>query len=65
VIPVLARKQRVIALDLRGFGWSGATPRGYLKEELASDALAGGRVIELSAATLMPQQTFSARGVPD
>ena len=30
----------MIALDLRGFGWSEATPRGYLKEELASDVLA-------------------------
>lgn len=40
VIPVLARERRVIALDLRGFGWSQATPRGYLKEELASDVLA-------------------------
>jgi pimeloyl-ACP methyl ester carboxylesterase len=40
VIPVLAREHRVIALDMRGFGWSEATPRGYLKEELASDVLA-------------------------
>ena len=40
VIPALAGGRRVIALDLRGFGWSQATPRGYLKEELASDVLA-------------------------
>jgi pimeloyl-ACP methyl ester carboxylesterase len=40
VIPALAGERRVIALDLRGFGWSQATPRGYLKEELASDVLA-------------------------
>ena len=30
---------RVVALDLRGFGWSEATPRGYRKEELADDVV--------------------------
>jgi pimeloyl-ACP methyl ester carboxylesterase len=40
LMPALADRHRVIALDQRGFGWSEATPRGYEKEELASDALA-------------------------
>ena len=37
VMPLLAADFRVMALDLRGFGWSEATPRGYRKDELADD----------------------------
>ncbi|MGV1049320.1 MAG: alpha/beta fold hydrolase [Solirubrobacterales bacterium] len=40
LMPALADRHRVIALDQRGFGWSQATRRGYEKEELASDVLA-------------------------
>jgi pimeloyl-ACP methyl ester carboxylesterase len=40
VIPTLAERFRVIAPDLRGFGWSEAPARGYDKEQLASDMLA-------------------------
>jgi pimeloyl-ACP methyl ester carboxylesterase len=40
VIPELAKKHRVFAPDLRGFGWSDAPARGYEKEELATDVLA-------------------------
>lgn len=40
LMPALADRHRVIALDLRGFGESEAPPRGYEKEELASDVLA-------------------------
>ncbi len=36
----LAERHRVLALDLRGFGWSDAPPRGYAKEEMATDVLA-------------------------
>ncbi len=39
VIPRLREDHRVVALDLRGFGWSEATPRGYRKEELAEDVV--------------------------
>jgi pimeloyl-ACP methyl ester carboxylesterase len=39
-IPVLARDYRVIAPDLRGFGWSDAPPAGYEKENMATDVLA-------------------------
>jgi pimeloyl-ACP methyl ester carboxylesterase len=35
-----ARGARVIAPDLRGFGWSEITPRGYRKASLALDVLA-------------------------
>jgi pimeloyl-ACP methyl ester carboxylesterase len=38
-IPVLARHYRVIAPDLRGFGWSDAPPQGYDKENMATDVL--------------------------
>jgi pimeloyl-ACP methyl ester carboxylesterase len=38
LMPLLSDSFRVLALDLRGFGWSEATPRGYRKEELAEDA---------------------------
>jgi pimeloyl-ACP methyl ester carboxylesterase len=40
VLPALATDHRVIAPDLRGFGWSDAPRKGYRKEELASDVLA-------------------------
>jgi pimeloyl-ACP methyl ester carboxylesterase len=40
LMPALADRYRVIALDLRGFGWSEAPEEGYEKEELASDVLA-------------------------
>lgn len=41
VIPALAADGfRVIAPDLRGFGWSEITPDGYDKEQFATDILA-------------------------
>lgn len=40
VIPALSGKHRVLAMDLRGFGWSDAPSGGYLKEDLAADVLA-------------------------
>ena len=40
LMPALADRHRVLALDLRGFGWSQAPRDGYEKEELASDVLA-------------------------
>lgn len=39
VIELLRDDARVIAIDLRGFGWSEATLRGYRKEELAQDVV--------------------------
>jgi pimeloyl-ACP methyl ester carboxylesterase len=40
VMPAMADRHRVLALDLRGFGWSEAPPDGYEKEEMATDVLA-------------------------
>jgi pimeloyl-ACP methyl ester carboxylesterase len=40
LMPALADRYRVIALDQRGFGWSEAPPRGYEKENLVDDTLA-------------------------
>jgi pimeloyl-ACP methyl ester carboxylesterase len=40
LMPALADRHRVIALDLRGFGWSEAPEDGYEKEDLADDVLA-------------------------
>ncbi len=41
LLPALAESgQRVLAIDLRGFGWSDAPRRGYEKERLADDVLA-------------------------
>jgi pimeloyl-ACP methyl ester carboxylesterase len=37
LMPLLADRYRVLAPDMRGFGWSEATRRGYRKEELADD----------------------------
>jgi pimeloyl-ACP methyl ester carboxylesterase len=39
VIPKLAENHRVIAPDLRGFGWTEAPAGGYEKEQLATDLL--------------------------
>lgn len=40
LLPALADRHRVLALDLRGFGWSDAPADGYEKESLADDVLA-------------------------
>lgn len=40
LMPALADRHRVLALDLRGFGGSDAPRRGYEKENMASDVLA-------------------------
>src|SRR5262249_61563179 len=40
LLPALADRRRVLALDLRGFGWSEAPADGYEKENLADDVLA-------------------------
>jgi pimeloyl-ACP methyl ester carboxylesterase len=40
LMPALADRYRVIALDLRGFGWSDAPPEGYEKENMADDVFA-------------------------
>ena len=40
LIPQLARQYRVLAPDLRGFGWSGAPPGSYAKRTFAADVLA-------------------------
>jgi pimeloyl-ACP methyl ester carboxylesterase len=40
LMPALADRHRVLAMDLRGFGWSDAPRDGYEKESLASDVLA-------------------------
>ncbi|MGC1851808.1 MAG: alpha/beta hydrolase [Solirubrobacterales bacterium] len=40
LLPALSDRHRVLALDLRGFGWSEAPRRGYEKENLADDVLA-------------------------
>lgn len=39
LMPLLADGHRVLAMDLRGFGWSEATPGGYRKDELAEDVV--------------------------
>jgi pimeloyl-ACP methyl ester carboxylesterase len=40
LMPALSDRHRVLALDLRGFGWSEAPQGGYRKEEMADDVLA-------------------------
>ncbi len=40
LMPALAGEHRVLALDLRGFGWSDAPARGYEKENMADDVFA-------------------------
>jgi pimeloyl-ACP methyl ester carboxylesterase len=40
VIPTLSGRFRVMAVDLRGWGWSDAPPGAYAKQELADDIVA-------------------------
>jgi pimeloyl-ACP methyl ester carboxylesterase len=40
LIPALAERYRVIAPDLRGFGWSDAPPGAYAKSTFAADVIA-------------------------
>ncbi|HEX7058732.1 MAG TPA: alpha/beta hydrolase [Solirubrobacterales bacterium] len=40
LMPALADRHRVLAMDLRGFGWSDAPRSGYEKENLVDDVLA-------------------------
>lgn len=40
VIPLVSGRYRVIAPDLRGFGWTDAPAGGYRKERMAADVLA-------------------------
>ena len=40
VIPTLAERYRVLAVDLRGWGWSDAPPGAYDKQTFADDLLA-------------------------
>ena len=52
VIPLLESRFRIIAPDLRGFGWSDAPDSSYAKQELADDVLALLDALELDAVRL-------------
>jgi len=52
LIPPLAERYRVIAPDLRGFGWSDAPRGGYEKAQLAADAIALLDVLEIEQVRL-------------
>jgi pimeloyl-ACP methyl ester carboxylesterase len=47
LIPSLSEHYRVICPDLRGFGWSEAPSRSYLKADLADDVVAMADALEL------------------
>jgi pimeloyl-ACP methyl ester carboxylesterase len=53
LMPALADRYRVIALDQRGFGWSEAPSGGYEKENLADDVLAILDAIEIERVKLV------------
>ena len=53
LMPRLADRFRVLALDLRGFGWSEATERGYRKDELAEDVVGVLDALEIDRAHLV------------
>lgn len=48
--PVLARQYRVVRMDLRGHGLSGATPGDYSMASLAADAVAALDSLDIEAA---------------
>lgn len=47
LIPPLSERYRVVCPDLRGFGWSEAPSRSYLKADLADDVVALADALEL------------------
>jgi pimeloyl-ACP methyl ester carboxylesterase len=53
VIPLLADRHRVIAVDLRGQGWTDAPAGGYEKDVLASDVLALLDALEIDSVRLI------------
>ncbi|WP_405017480.1 alpha/beta fold hydrolase [Kitasatospora sp. NBC_00070] len=52
LVPLLAADHRLICLDLRGFGWSEQTARGYDTDALAADVLAVLDALGLDRVTL-------------
>lgn len=52
VIPLLSDRFHVVALDLRGFGWSDAPRSTYAKEELAGDVVAALDTLDLGPVRL-------------
>jgi pimeloyl-ACP methyl ester carboxylesterase len=53
LMPLLSEDHRVIAMDLRGFGWSEATRGGYRKAELAEDVAGVLDALEIDRAALV------------
>jgi pimeloyl-ACP methyl ester carboxylesterase len=53
VIPILARTHRVLAPDLRGFGWSDAPPSGYDKRTMATDIVTLLDALEIERCSLV------------
>jgi len=53
LMPSLADRHRVLALDLRGFGSSDAPRRGYEKEQMANDVLAAMDTLGIERAKLV------------
>jgi len=49
----LAERHRVVAVDLRGFGWTDAPPGGYEKEALVTDVLAVLDALEIERVQLI------------
>ncbi len=53
VMPLLADRHRVLAMDMRGFGWSEPTRRGYRKAQLADDVAGVLDALELEQVDLV------------
>ncbi len=53
VVPLLADRFRLVMPDLRGHGWTDAPPRGYGKEQLATDLLGTLDALELDRVRLV------------
>ncbi|MFJ9416333.1 alpha/beta fold hydrolase [Streptomyces sp. NPDC101227] len=53
LVPLLLADHRLICVDLRGFGWSGQTSRGYDTDSLGEDVLALLDALGLDRVTLV------------
>jgi pimeloyl-ACP methyl ester carboxylesterase len=53
VIPALAERHRVLAMDLRGFGWSDIAWEGFEKENMAADVANVMAALEIDRAKIV------------
>ena len=65
VIPTLAERYRVLAVDLRGWGWSDAPAGAYAKQTFADIRGVAGDIRQVMADARGPLRDFARSGLPE